>query len=182
MATSGTLTPAMRPTAPAHTPAGGGRVSSAASCLPWPRHPQAGHSWAPPPELGGAGGRLARASLTCAVDHAGRLDGAVFGLDSRDPPHPEVVCPHPDARHRAVLNDLRARGEAAPTATGTPGRAPTLPPPHPGGPGTPASPRAGGLHVTTREGGDRGAGSHSHTALDLENLSPHTVALFHKVT
>lgn len=47
--------------------------------------------------------------LTCTIDHTGRLDGAVLCLHGCDPPHPEVVGPHTDAGHGAVLDDLGAR-------------------------------------------------------------------------
>lgn len=184
MATSGTLTPAILPTAPAHTPAGREpQVSCAGSCCGPPAgrpgargFPQVGHSWGPAPEHGWAGERPASASPTCAVDHAGRLDGAVLGLDSRDPPHPKVVCPHTDAGHRAVLDDLGARGVAAPTAAGGPrGVPPTLSPPRPAGPGPTAPPRAGGPQVTARKwGAPRSWELHPHGPRSGDHVPKHS--------
>ena len=49
---------------------------------------------------------------TCTIDHTGGPDAAELCLHSCDPPHPEIVCPHADAGHRAVLDDLGARGAA----------------------------------------------------------------------
>lgn len=43
-----------------------------------------------------------------------------------NPPHPEVISPHADAGHRAVLDDLGARGASSGTTQGPP-RALTTP-------------------------------------------------------
>lgn len=69
--------------------------------------------------------------LTCTIDHAGRLDGAVLCLHGCDPPHPEVVGPHTDAGHGAVLDDLGARGAASRAMQGSPRvlTTPDVPPP-----------------------------------------------------
>lgn len=81
-----------RPPSPRQRPGRGGA---------WPGHSQHGHS-----------GVSRNMSPTCAVDHTGRLDGAVLGLHSRDPPHPKVIRPHTDAGHWTVLDDLGLRGTA----------------------------------------------------------------------
>lgn len=71
-------------------------------------------------------GSQERPPPTCAVDHTGRLDGAVLRLHSGHAAYPEVVRPHADATHRAVLDHLPARGAASRAQQGL-GRVPTAP-------------------------------------------------------
>lgn len=111
MATSGTLTPAILPTARAHTPAGRAQV--------WRGLPARRALGAPTPKQGQvweqSGWPLRRQEKrlpTCTVDHTGGPDRAMFCLHSCDPPHPKIVCPYTDPGHRAVLDDLRVRGAA----------------------------------------------------------------------
>lgn len=133
------MTPAIWPTAPAHTPAGKARtgqlcwhlVGAASwegighlcrSVCPGSDSPH----WAPTQRKARAREQPAptlrsreKPIPTCTVDHTGRLDGAVLCLHCRNPPHPKVIRLHTDASHRAVLDDLGERGAASKSGWGS---------------------------------------------------------------
>lgn len=139
MATRGTLTPAIRPTAPAHTPVDTAQQLSSVgtlgattqvtwgplqASLPWSglRAPEGS-----PVDVGPGLGisRVSRnTTVTCTVDHAGRLDGAVLCFHGCHAPHPKIISLHTDAGHRAPLDDLEQ--EELLTRPGAPPRALTL--------------------------------------------------------
>lgn len=128
-------------------------------------------------------GSQERPPPTCAVDHTGRLDGAVLRLHSGHAAHPEVIRPHADATHWAVLDHLATRGAASRAQQGSV-RVPTAPnvtgsPP----PRRDLVPCSCWARVLRHHRSGVTPAPEANPALpDLEDASPDTRGLSHKVT